>query len=494
VIQRDATRVYPKSCGRLGRSMKRRDFLKTGGAAGLGLAAWGLFSKDIAAAPAADAVKLARRISGRVLLPGDDAYEQRRRVATAWADRRPALIVQCVSARDVQHSIAFARERGLAVAVRCGGHSIPGHGTCDGGLVGDLSTLKGADVDPSRKIVRVAGGSLAGEIDRATASFGLATVMGECPTVGVSGFVLGGGEGHLMSKFGVGSDNIAAVEMVLADGRLVKARASENSDLYWAARGGGGNFGVVTAIECALHEVGNVVAGNIAFEATDVAAFLRFARDYGAAAPDELTMIPRIVPGPGGKKIVAVRATYCGDPASAEAVFKPLRQFAKPLKDSIKLRPYLAFQSEGPAEATPVFDHIRSGFLPQMSDAVIAIVARHIERAPESFTLSLPHLHGAVSRIAPDATAYPLRTPGFDCWIEAEWETPAARERAVTWVDAFWAEIAPHTKLAYVNGLSEEGNARVRSAYGANYDRLARIKRQFDPDNIFRFNQNILPA
>lgn len=475
--------------------MKRREFIL--GSSGMALASFGAASGAVASVQeraAVDVDPLAAHLRGRMVLPGDPAFDRLRRVMSAKVDRRPAAIVRCAAADDVRHSVEFARRQKLSLAVRGGGHSLPGHSTCDGGLVLDLSGLKGISVDPQERVARVGGGVVAGELDRATAPHGLATVLGECPSVGIGGFALAGGEGHLMGRFGLGCDNVLAAEVALADGRLVRASQNEHPDLYWALRGGGGNFGVVTAFELRLHPVSQVLAGRLRYRADRPAAFLRFWRDYAATAPDELTMTLRFVPGPDGRPVIVIRATWSGDPGAGRKALEPLRSHGELVSDTTKTTAYLMVQSEAPSDPIPVYDETRSGFIPQLSDAAIEVLAERAARPPASFMVGLAHLHGAVSRVAEDATAYPLREPGFDCWITAEWESPSGRDEAVHWVESSWTALRPHTRGAYVNGLEDEGEERVRSAYGRNYARLAEIKKRYDPDNAFRINQNIRPA
>ena len=481
--------------------MKRREFVFGAASLGAGVALSG-FAEQLGKVtgsgtlPEVDVRRLSERVKGNVVLPGNAGYEQLRRVLSLKVDRHPALIVHCATADDVRRAVDFARSRGLPIAVRCGGHSIPGHSTCDGGLLIDLSGLKGITVDPVKRVARVQGGVLAGELDHATAAHDLATVLGECPSVGLGGFTLGGGEGPLMGAFGIGADNLRSAEVVLADSRMVTANAgNDHADLFWAVRGGGGNFGIATAFEFNLHPVSQVFAGSMRYKAESPKEFLQFWRDFAAAAPDELTMILHVGPSPGGDSpTILLRCCWCGDLEKGEKALAPLRAHGYLVSDSLKRMPYLAFQSQGPSEPTPVLDETRSGFIPQLNDAVIGLLADGMHDAPPSYDIILSHLHGAISRVKMDATAFPLREPGFDCWITAEWNSDSTREKSVQWVRRVWSGVQPHTRGAYVNGLEDEGETRVRSAYGENYTRLAKIKKRYDPNNTYRFNQNVKPS
>lgn len=467
--------------------MKRRLFLQ-------GAGALAFVPTAAAAAPAVDPAvtgRLASRLKGRLVLPGEAAYDRLRRLQSAKYDRRPAMILRCADEEDVRRGVEFAARQGLPLGVKSGGHGLAGRAMAEGGLVLDMGDLNAVGVDAARRTARVGGGVLAGAIDRASAPHGLATVLGECPTVGYGGFALGGGEGFLMGRFGVGCDNVRAVRLVLADGRPVTASARSHPDLFWAVRGGGGAFGVVTGFELDLHPVTEVLAGRLRFKGERLADALAAWRDFCAQAPDELTGIFHIYPDADGRASCSVRLLWSGEIAAGERALQPLRRHPAVVADNLRPMAYAAFQAQGPADPEPSFDLTRSGFLPAMDAAAIDALAAAAQAQGVDYSVSLAHLHGAVCREGEAAGAYPLRTPGFDCWLTAAWSARSGREAAEAWVTAAWARIGPLTRGAYVNGLDDEGPERVRAAYGDRYGRLQRIKRAYDSDGLFRPDQPI---
>ncbi|MEV1129301.1 FAD-binding oxidoreductase [Agromyces sp. NPDC049794] len=421
-------------------------------------------------------------------------------------DKRPAVIVRCADVADVVSSVDFARANDLELAVRGGGHSGPGLGSVDAGLVIDLSQLRDIRIDPDRRTVRVAGGCTLGELDRATHEFGLATPSGIMSTTGVGGLTLGGGTGHLSRHYGLTVDNLLRVDMVLADGAVVSASAGEHPDLFWAVRGGGGNFGVVTSFEFRLHPVDTVVGGPTFWpieRATDV---LRWYRDFITSAPRELNGFfafmtippaPMFPPELRGQKVCGIIWCYSGPTEHADAVFAPVRAFAAPTLDGIQPMPYPALQSSFDALVPAGLQwYWKADFFAELSDDAIAQHVAHGNEMPTP--LSSMHLYpisGAVHDVAADETPWAFRQADFAQVIGGVDPDPANRALVTDWAKDYWADLHPHSAGgAYVNMMMDEGQDRIRAAYGANYDRLAAIKGEYDPGNLFHINQNIRPA
>ncbi len=478
--------------------MRRREFL----AGGVATAAGTLLPPSLAAAIASEGgagkgeiAALAGRLAGGIHLPGSESYERLRRIYSPKADARPALFVHAASLDDVRRAVDFARDRVLPLAVRCGGHSYAGHGLCDGGLVIDLSGLRALSIDADAATIEIGGGALVGMIDKATAERGRATVLGQCPSVGIGGFALGGGVGPLMSGHGLGCDNVLSARLVLADGRVATVSAEENPDLYWAIRGGGGNFGVATAFTMRLHPVRDVFAGNLVYRADKAIELLRAYAEAVAEQQDALTLISVLAQGRDGVPVLSVQATWTGDPVDGEAAVAPLRRLPGLVADEVRLRPYLELQSEVPAEIPPTLQENRGGFVPALTDPVIEVIADALAQAPGGYMLGFVHFNGAPVRVPPDATAFPLRRRGIGHGVSVFWRRPEERDAVTRWVHAYAARMAPHEDGGnYVNVMDAEGNDAVRAAYGANYARLAALKAEYDPGNLFRHNQNVKPA
>lgn len=450
--------------------------------------------------------RLARELRGELIHPGDATYDGARRVWNGMIDRRPALIARCAAPDDVIAAAGFAREHGLLVAVRGGGHNVAGNATCDGGLVIDLTPMRAVVVDPERRTARAEGGARWGELDAAAAAHGLATTGGAVSTTGIAGLTLGGGVGWLARKHGLTCDNLRAVEIVTADGRLLVANEHEHADLFWAVRGGGGNFGVVTAFEYRLHPLTTVLGGMVLHPIERAGEALRFFRAFAAGAPEELSTLfyffvaPPVTflpPELHNTPLVGLAVCYAGDPAQGEEVLRPLRRFGPPLVDEIRPTPYTAMQRLIDAGSPPgLRNYWKAGFLRGLDDDAIATIAAHLARAnaPGPF-LEVFQFNGAVNRVAPDATAFAHRAAQFDLTIGAKWTDPAADAHQIGWVRDCYTALEPFTTGGvYVNYLGDEGEQRVRAAYGANYDRLATVKARYDPDNLFRMNQNITPV
>jgi FAD/FMN-containing dehydrogenase len=477
--------------------MNRRSFLWQGLCSSLPLLAKPALAQQLAPpSPLSpgDLAAFARKLTGSVFSPGDPSYEKLRRGYASWRDAHPALVVHPVNPEDLQATLAFATSRNLPLAVRCGGHSYAGYSSCDGGVVVDMSGFRSIAIASDKSSARLGGGMLCGAVEIETAKAGLATVLGQCPSVGVGGFLLGGGVGPLMSPYGLGCDNVLAAELVLADGSLVKTSPHENPDLYWAIRGGGGNFGIVTAFDVALHPVSKVFAGNITLQSDHPGEFLRAFRESCLAAPPELTLIALLSAEPSQKPSITIEACYAGDPSEGEKVLAPLRRNNPAVvDDSVRLRPYLELEQMVPSEFPPSYEEHRSGFFAKFEDHTIDTLARAFSNPPFSVNCFLVHLHGAVTRIPVAATAFPLRTDGIAWDVAVNWKPPNGQPAAAAWITALNAAMPVSEYGAYVNVMDREGGNSVRRAYAANYDRLQHLKRRYDPQNVFALNQNIRP-
>lgn len=450
---------------------------------------------------------LKARLRGCLLQPGDDGYETARQVWNAMIDRRPAAIVRCEGVGDVLDALAFARAHGLLVAVRGGGHNVAGNAVVDGGLVIDLSPMKSVRVDPARQIARAEPGLTWGEFDRETQALGLAVTGGIQSTTGIAGFTLGGGFGYLARKHGLTCDNLLSADVVTADGRLLRASAHEHPDLFWGLRGGGGNFGIVTSFELQLAPLGPILGGMLLYPLARAGAVLRFYREYIKAAPDELFTIAIFTTAPAaahiperlrGQRVLMLVICYAGELEEGTRVLQPLRAFGPPDADLLKVRPYREMQQLLDA-ANPAgrLNYWKSEFVTGYSDAAIETVVAFTARAPSPYSKTLfTQMHGAIARVSEQATAYSHRQAPFLININAMWTDPAESEAQIAWARDFWAAMQPFSAGGvYVNFLSNEGEDRVKAAYGeAAYARLAALKRTFDPDNVFRLNQNIAPA
>ena len=459
-------------------------------------------------ATATDHERLRSSVHGAVIGPEDDGYDEARSIWNGAIDRRPAYVVRCAGVADVVAAVGFARERDLLVGVRSGGHGVGGQALCDGGLVIDLSPMKGIRVDPLTRIARAEAGVLWGEIDRETQLFGLATVGGIVTHTGIAGLTLGGGIGWLMRKHGATVDNLLSADVVTAQGEIVKASEEENPDLFWAIRGGGGNFGIVTSFEYRLHPVGpTVLAGPVFHRLDDAPEVLRFYREFIAAAPDELTTIFDLSVAPAlpflpeevhGMPIVMLGACYAGSPDEGAELVRPLKQFGRPIVDLLEPKPYMALQSMfDPLVPHGWHRYWKSVELPPLTDGAIDTLVEHSSAptSPKSYTIVF-QLGGALARVGQDETAFSQRDAAHNVNINAVWteEDPDA-ERHVAWARDFFDAMQPHAgERVYLNFLGEEGGNRVRQAYGArNYERLVELKRTYDPTNFFRLNQNIEP-
>jgi FAD/FMN-containing dehydrogenase len=451
--------------------------------------------------------ELKKGFQGEVILPGDRAYDDARTIWNAMIDKRPAVIARCAATADVVRAVGFARDNGLVLAVRGGGHNIAGNAVCDDGLVVDLSRMKAAQVDPTRRRATIEAGATLAELDAATQAHGLATPVGINSTTGIAGLTLGGGFGWLSRKYGMTIDNLTSAEVVTAAGRVLRASAAEHPDLFWALRGGGGNFGVVTRFEFALHPVGpNVLSGLIVYSATEAKRVLEQYREFVAKAPDELavwTVLRQAPPLPflpervHGTPIVALALIYAGEPAEGEALIAPLRKFGAPVGEMVGVQPYTAWQQAFDPLLTPgARNYWKSHNFATLQDGLFDAVLTALRALPSpQCEIFIGALGGATMRPAADATAYPNRDARFVMNVHGRWETPAEDARGIAWARSFFNAAAPFADgSVYVNFMTADEGDRVRAAYGPNYARLAQVKRTYDPQNLFRTNQNIAPA
>ena len=446
----------------------------------------------------ADALKNFRQQHRGALIGPDDArYEEARRVWNAMVDRRPAVIARPRGAADVIACVQFAQKQGLPVAIRGGGHSVAGRCVCDGGLVIDFADMKAIRVDPVGRTARAEPGLRWTEFDRETQAFGLATTGGTIGDTGIAGLTLGGGFGWLEGKFGMTVDNLLGADVVLADGRLVHASSTEHPDLFWALRGGGGNFGVVTSFEYRLHEVGPLIIGGLVVHPFPRAKeVLKFFGDFLRTAPDELVAAAVLMTAPDGNKACGIAVAYPGDIGEGERLVAPIKQFGPPVMDVIGPMPYLAQQALIEAAMPPnVLNYWKAEFLRDVSGGLIDVAVDAYASAPSPMSSILFYpIRGAASRVSPDDTAFPHRR-GYHFGIYSLWTDPSQNDQNIAWVRQTWTGVQSFVSGGvYVNELGEDdGVDRVEMAFGPNYDRLQRIKAKYDPDNVFRLNANIAP-
>lgn len=441
--------------------------------------------------------ELRARMRGVVLTPLDEGYVSARRIWNAMIERRPGVIARCTGPEDVRTAVTFAREHDLLISIRGGGHNIAGLALCDDGLTIDLSMMKHVKVDAGAATVTAESGLTWSEFDRETQQFGLATTGGAVSTTGIAGLTLGGGLGWLMGRCGYTVDNLLSAEVVLHDGRIVTANESEQPDLFWALRGGGGNFGVVTSFQYALHAVGPVWAGFVAHPIDRLVPMLRFYREFVATAPDELTVHAAVMTLPTGDTVAAMLPVWSGDMAEGERRVAALRAFGPPIVDMVQQMPYVAAQMMLDA-AVPYGRHNywKSSFLRAFDDDAIATVEAHTRRITSPYSLCLiEHVHGAATRRAVDATAFGVRDEHFHFVAIASWDPVDDPARHIQWARTFWSAMQTWSaNRVYMNILGQDEGDRVAEAYGPNYSRLTQVKAKFDPLNTFRINQNIAPA
>ncbi len=449
--------------------------------------------------------ELREQVRGEVIVEGDPEYESARAVHNGMIDKRPAVVVRVTNAGDVMAVVNYAKDNGHMLSVRGGGHSGPGFGTNDGGVVIDLSRMRGVRVDPTGKTARAEGGATWGDFNAATSALGLATTGGIISTTGIAGLTLGGGIGYLTRGHGLSLDNLVSADVVTADGTLLVASEIENPDLFWAIRGGGGNFGVCTSLEYKLQPVKQVYWGPMFYEVSEAANVLRFYRDYIKDAPDEMGVFPAFQIAPPlpfipenrhGDMFMAIVACWSGDLADGERQFKAFHDVAEVKAEMVGPVPYPAINAAFDGLFPPgIRQYWKGNFVKELTDDAIAAHVQHGPNAPSvSSTMHLYPINGSCHRVAPDATAFGHRDANFSMVILAASEDPAQDAANTKWVRDYSDAVAPHSEVGgYVNFMDDDDETRIRANYGANYDRLVTIKRQFDPGNLFRCNQNIVP-
>lgn len=440
----------------------------------------------------ADVKDLVANMRGQVLVPGQEGYDNARRVWNATISKHPAVIARCAAPSDVMRVVTFARDHQLLTAVRAGGHSVSGKSTCDGGIVIDVSPMQGVRVDPAARLARIEGGALLGHLDREAQHFDLVTTAGTVSHTGAAGLTLGGGLGRLCRRFGLACDNLRSVDVITADGKLVTASDQQNADLFWAVRGGGGNFGVVTSFEYQLHPMDRtVLAGRIDWPMAQAREVLDFYAEFSARAPDELNLDIGIYGG-----AVSIRPCWSANLAEGERVLQPLRAFGRPVRNEISAMSYVSLQrSADSATGWGRRFYAKSGFVEQFTPALIErLVEVFGNKLPGSMGLAVQHAGGGVGRVPVNATAFANRTAGYWLMLSEGWSDTAADQNIISTIRSAWKRIEPLTSGFYTNAMSETEDARVAANFGPNYPRLQQVKRKYDPGNLFRLNANIAPA
>jgi FAD/FMN-containing dehydrogenase len=454
--------------------------------------------EPLSTAALAEKGRLRDQLGGELVLLGDGAYDNARRVWNGLIDKRPAAIIYCTGSDDVVAALGFARSNGLPISVRSGGHNVAGNSVCEGGVVIDLSRMKEIFVDDERRLASAQAGLSLAEFDSATQVCGLATTMGVNGDTGIAGLTLGGGFGKLGRRFGLACDNLLAAEMVTADGKLVRASADENPDLLWGLRGGGGNFGIVTRFEYRLHRIGTtVLAGSVTFNEAAARDAMRFYHEFSLTAPDELSLDAALASS-AGERVFSVSMFYSGSFDEGRKVVAPLLEYARNrcMVQQLAEVPYVQVQSAGDATFPRGQRYFwKAQFMRELTDGAIDALLESYARAPSERCLAvMQQVGGAIARVPVSETAYAARDALYDCFPIAIWEDPDQDEAHSRWARDLWTALRPFsTGSVYVNNLGDEGQDRVRAAYGPNYDRLVALKRKYDPDNVFRLNQNVSP-
>jgi hypothetical protein len=447
---------------------------------------------------ASDLQQLRQSLRGPLLLPGDAGYDTARRVINESIDKRPALIVQPTGAADVRTAVDFARQHDLLLAVKCGGHSYAGKSTCDGGLQLDLSRMRGVRVDPAARVAYVSGGSLLGELDHEAMALGLVTTAGTVSHTGVGGLTLGGGFGRLARRFGLACDNLRSVDLVTADGRLLHASERENPDLFWGVRGGGGNFGVVTQFEFALHPMQRqVIGGPLVFPIDRARELMLAYAEITAAAPPELYLDAILSTPRGGKPGMFVfDSCYSGPPDEAERAFAPLRKLGTPLADRVRPIDYVAIQrTNDRTDPRNEGMYLKSGFIDAFPEEIAQTLVKGYEPHPErGTTVFFQHAGGAIGRVPPAATAYPHRRATHNMFALVSWPLTADSTPHVKYIKSYWATLERHTNGYYTNEVADEGQNVIDDNYQGNLPRLQQVKNRYDPKNLFRLNANVKPT
>ena len=448
-----------------------------------------------------DSVPVLREaLSGQVIAPRDAGYDETRRLHNGLIDKRPAVIARCMHTADVVTAMGFARDEGLEISVRGGGHNVAGKAVNDGGLMIDLSLMKGMHVDPARRTARAQPGLTVGELDRANGVFGLATPSGVVSCTGIAGLTLGGGLAWLQGKYGLAVDNLVSAEVVLASGDVVTASGDAEPDLFWALRGGGGNFGVVSSFEFRAHPLVSVLGGPILYPLEAAREVFSFFRAFAADLPDELSLQAIFAPAPDGSgaRLCGIVLCHAGvDADRAEADVRPLRELGSPVADMVARIPYPAMNTGADwLFSKGTLNYWKSAFFSELSDGAVEAMVDAFERPPgERCVLVVEELHGAVTRVPAEATAYPHREPGFNLLLISQWSDPADTEAGIGWARQTFDALTPYlADRSYTNYLAADQHDRVRQTFGANYDRLVEVKRRYDPENRFQGNQNIDPT
>ncbi len=447
------------------------------------------------------------QVEGTVLLPGDLEYDEARAIWNGMFDKKPAIVVRCLNPQDVSHSVRFANKHQLVIAVKGGGHNSAGNAACDDGMMIDLSLMQKVKVDAANRTVRVDGGCLLGEVDKATQQYGLALSSGIISHTGVGGLTLGGGFGWISRKHGLSVDNLLSVEMVTAKGALVQASKSENPDLFWAVRGGGGNFGIVTSFLFKVADIGTeVYTGPIVKRFEDLKSYVQFHREFVKTLPDEMTVwmvirhappLPFIPEEYHGKLVVLIPFVWLGDPAEGEKLIQPVRDQGVNVGDGSGVKPWIGWQSAFDGLVTHgARNYWKSHHLTDLPDACIDHIQHFAETMPsQECEVFIPHMGGAPSRVHPEETAFPHRNTPYVLNLHTRWQDASDDQAAIQWAKDFHDATRPFSQGVYVNFLSEEGSDRVKEAYTAKvWTRLVEAKNKWDPDNIFRMNQNIEPT
>lgn len=436
---------------------------------------------------------------GELLGPDDEGYDQARQVHNGLIDKHPALIARCRTTADVVDAVDLGRQEATEISVRGGGHNVAGRAVTDDGLMIDLAAMKGVHVDPEAQTIWAQGGVTWAELNRAAAVHGLATTGGIVSTTGIAGLTLGGGEGWLMGRYGMSVDNLMAVELVTADGKVLHADPDHHEDLFWGLRGGGGNFGVAASFLYRAHHVPTVLGGLVAHPLSEAMRVFEFYREFTADVSDELTVFFALTHAPdgSGQKLAAMVLCHCGDdPARAEEEVRPLREFGPPAVDLVERMPYPVVNTlldDGFPRGA--LNYWKSAFLQEASPEAMQTLVDAFAHSPSAMSaIATVHYHGATSRVAPTATAFPHRGPGYSPVIFAQWDDPAQTEANISWAKETFDALRPYTDdRVYSNNLAADDGRRLRQAYGVNYEHLVDIKRRYDPENVFRLNLNIDP-
>lgn len=437
------------------------------------------------------------RLAGTLIRPGDADYDMGRRIWNASIDKHPGLIVRCLGVADVVEAVKFAASNGILVAVRGGGHNVAGRALCDGGMVIDLSAMRGVMVDPDTDTVRVQGGATLGDVDRETHLHDLAVPLGVVSKTGVAGLTLGGGVGWLVRKHGLSCDNVTAFEVVTAAGEVITANASHYPDLFWALRGGGGNFGVVTSFAFRAVPISTVLGGLLVHPRNEAGSVLRFYRDFMAEAPEDLTAYAALLTTPDGMPAVGIVLCWCGEIAEGERVLAPMRAYGPPLLDAVQKMPFPFMQKLlDPAFPDGSQNYWKASFVPRLTDELIDLIVEHGERMRSPLSaIVVEYYGGAAGRVDPHESAFAQRAAEFNIAMTGQWTNPAETAMHVAWVRDMYAAIEPYSSgMHLLNFQSEPGDDMVQASFGRNFAKLAEVKRIYDPENFFRLNQNIRPA